>query len=108
MYESIDPEWLLDFTTYTLRTRRLHLDKSYFGVTRPKRGEMLAYKADKSYIKEQPVKEPSSTERIRYYTIKKEDDLQLIAVKCRTTVDKLRELNPDMKKLKPGKQIRVK
>lgn len=108
MYESIDPEWLLDFTTYTLRTRRLHLDKSYFGVTRPKRGEMLAYKADKSYIKEQPVKEPSSSERIRYYTIKKEDDLQLIAVKCRTTVDKLRELNPDMKKLKPGKQIRVK
>lgn len=103
MYESIDPEWLLDFSNYTLRTKRLHLDKSYFGVTRPKRGESIAYKADKSYVKEQPVSDGK-----RYYTAKEEDDLQLIAIKCRTTVAKLRELNPDMKKVKPGMKLRVK
>ena len=103
MYESIDPEWLLDFSNYTLRTKRLHLDKSYFGVTRPKRGESIAYKADKSYVKEQPVSDGK-----RYYTAKEEDDLQLIAIKCRTTVAKLKELNPDMKKVKPGMRLRVK
>lgn len=108
MYESIDPEWLLDFTTYTLRTKRLHLDKSYFGVTRPKRGEMLAYKADKSYIPERNVAEKQASNGMRFYTAKEEDDLSLIAVKCRTTVDKLKELNPNLKKLKPGTRLRVK
>lgn len=103
LYENIDPEWLLDFTTFTLRTKRLHLDKSYFGVTRPKRGEALAYKADKSYVKEQP-----ESNGMRYYTVKEEDDLQLIALKCRTTVAKLKELNPEMKKVKKGMRLRVK
>lgn len=103
MYESIDPEWLLDFSNYTLRTKRLHLDKSYFGVTKPRHGEVLAYKADKSYIKEQPA-----SNGMRFYTAKEEDDLPLIAIKCRTTVAKLKELNPDMGKLKAGMRLRVK
>ena len=103
MYESIDPEWLLDFSNYTLRTKKLHLDKSYFGVTRPKRGESLAYKADKSYVKEPPVSDGK-----RYYTVKENDDLQLIAIICHTTVAKLKELNPDLKKVKPGMKLRVK
>ena len=52
LYLSFDPEWILDFTTHTLRTRRLHLDKSYFGIRKPRRGETLDYKADHSIIKE--------------------------------------------------------
>ena len=52
MYQTFDPEWILDFERYALRTRRLHLDKSYFGITRPKRGETLDYKADQSAIVE--------------------------------------------------------
>ena len=52
MYQTFDPEWILDFDNYGLRTRRLHLDKSYFGITKPKRGETLDYKADDSSIGE--------------------------------------------------------
>ena len=52
LYQTFDPEWILDFTTYTLRTRRLHLDKSYFGIHQPRKGKVLEYKADNSIIKE--------------------------------------------------------
>ncbi len=52
LYQTFDPEWILDFDNYTLRTRRLHLDKSYFGIHKPKNGEDLEYKADNSSIKE--------------------------------------------------------
>ena len=52
LYQTFDPEWILDFETFSLRTRRLHLDKSYFGITKPRRGEGLNYKADRSTIAE--------------------------------------------------------
>ncbi|MBR4229098.1 MAG: RNA polymerase factor sigma-54 [Bacteroidales bacterium] len=52
LYQTFDPEWILDFETYGLRTRRLHLDKSYFGITKPRRGEGLDYKADQSSVAE--------------------------------------------------------
>lgn len=52
LYQTFDPEWLLDFDNRTLRTRRLHLDKSYFGIRQPRRGEQLEYKADHSIIRE--------------------------------------------------------
>ena len=56
LYQTFDPEWILDFENFTLRTRRLHLDKSYFGIRQPKKGEQLEYKADKSIIKESKKK----------------------------------------------------
>ena len=52
LYQPFDPEWILDFNNYTLRTRRLHLDKSYFGIRQPRKGEELEYKADDSKIRE--------------------------------------------------------
>ena len=52
LYQTFDPEWLLDCEHHTLRTSRLHLDKSYFGIRKPHKGEELDYKADKSIIKE--------------------------------------------------------
>ena len=52
LYQTFDPEWILDFETFGLRTRRLHLDKSYFGITKPRRGESLDYKADQSSVAE--------------------------------------------------------
>lgn len=52
LYQTFDPEWLLDFEHYGLRTHRLHLDKTYFGIRQPRRGENLDYKADKSIIRE--------------------------------------------------------
>ena len=57
LYQTFDPEWILDFETYGLRTRRLHLDKSYFGITKPRSGETLDYKADQSVIRE-PLRRP--------------------------------------------------
>lgn len=53
LYQTFDPEWILDFNNYSLRTRRLHLDKSYFGISKPHKGETIDYKADQSIIKEQ-------------------------------------------------------
>ena len=52
LYQTFDPEWILDFRNHSLRTRRLHLDKSYFGIRQPRQGERLAYKADESIIRE--------------------------------------------------------
>ena len=52
LYQPFDPEWILDFNNYGLRTRRLHLDKSYFGIRKPRKGEDLEYKADSSKIRE--------------------------------------------------------
>jgi len=52
LYQTFDPEWILDFSNFTLRTRRLHLDKSYFGIRQPRKGQTLDYKADQSIIKE--------------------------------------------------------
>lgn len=52
LYQTFDPEWILDIEHQSLRTRRLHLDKSYFGIRQPKRGEAVDYKADQSKIKE--------------------------------------------------------
>ena len=52
LYQTFDPEWILDFENYSLRTRRLHLDKSYFGITKPRRGEGIDYKADRSSVAE--------------------------------------------------------
>lgn len=52
LYQPFDPEWILDFKSHNLRTRRLHLDKSYFGIHQPRKGESLDYKADGSIIRE--------------------------------------------------------
>lgn len=63
LYQTFDPEWILDFERYTLRTRRLHLDKTYFGIRQPRRGEALDYKADRSIIREgkkRPKNQPTA------------------------------------------------
>ena len=60
LYQPFDPEWIIDFNNYSLRTRRLHLDKSYFGIRQPRRGESLDYKADRSIICESK-KRPKNT-----------------------------------------------
>jgi RNA polymerase sigma-54 factor len=52
LYQTFDPEWIIDFDTYSLRTRQLHLDKTYFGIHKPRKGETLEYKADNSFIQE--------------------------------------------------------
>lgn len=102
-YESFDPEWILDFKTYTLRTQKLHLDKTYFGITAPNGKRELSYKADKSNIKEPVRKERKEV----YYMVQKGDYLELIAMKYSTTVEELKRLNPGLKKPKPGTRIRV-
>ncbi len=103
-YEPFDPEWILDFKTYTIRTRRLHLDKTYFGISRPKGNRPPIFKADKSIIKERPFRQQA---REVYYEIKRGDTLEKIALMHSTTVEQLQELNPKLKKAKPGLRIRV-
>lgn len=67
MYQTFDPEWILDFENYSLRTRRLHLDKSYFGIHQPQKGKTLEYKADDSSIAEPKKKRKTQP---REYTTK--------------------------------------
>ena len=105
-YETFDPEWLIDFSNYTLRTKRLHLDKSYFGIKKPRgrKGEVLEYKADKSYIKESDRKKA----REMYHVVKAGEVLADIAHRYSTTVEKIKELNEGLsKKPKAGTRIRV-
>ena len=102
-YEPIDPEWLLDFTNYTLRTKRLHLDKTYFGITKPKDNKTPIFKADKSIIKERPIR----TQQEQYYTAKRGDTLESIAFKHTTTAERLKQLNPGINKIKQGQRVRV-
>ncbi|MBQ9639215.1 MAG: peptidoglycan DD-metalloendopeptidase family protein [Bacteroidales bacterium] len=101
-YETFDPEWILDFKTYSLRTRRLHLDKSYFGISQPKGNAPLAYKADKSIVKERPV-----APRPLYYTVNKGDTLDGIASRYNTTKEHIKSLNNNLTRIKPGQKIRV-
>ncbi len=104
-YEAFDPEWILDFSNYSLRTRRLYLDKTYFGIRKPKRGEDLAYKADKSIVPEEAPKVRSN--KPIYATLKRNEDLEAFAKRNHTTADEIRNLNPDEKKYKSGTRLRV-
>lgn len=106
-YEPFDPEWILDFSNYTLRTRRLYLDKTYFGIRKPRSGESLVYKADKSIIPEEQAKAKTQSGKPVYVTARKDDTFEAIAKRNYTTVDKLRQLNPDLKKIKSGVKVRV-
>ena len=69
LYQTFDPEWILDFATFSLRTRRLHLDKSYFGIRQPRNGQSLDYKADHSIIRE-PKKRKAANTAAPSYNIK--------------------------------------
>ena len=63
LYQTFDPEWILDFQNYNLRTHRLHLDKTYFGIRKPRSGNNMEYKADKSIIREskkRPKNQPTA------------------------------------------------
>ena len=105
-YEPFDPEWILDFSNYTLRTRKLYLDKTYFGIRKPHKGESLAYKADRSIVPEEasPSRRPGKP---IYATLRKGETLDDLARRNYTTADKLRELNPDITKFKSGMRLRV-
>lgn len=104
-YEAFDPEWILDFSDYSLRTRRLYLDKTYFGIRKPRSGEDLAYKADKSIVPEELPK-PKSNNPL-YATIKKGEDLDAFAKRNFTTSEKVKDLNPGERKFKSGTRLRV-
>ena len=104
-YEPFDPEWILDFKTYSLRTRKLHLDKTYFGISRPTGRRPQAFKADKSIIKE--VFDKPKQHKEAYYTARSGDTFQKIAELYNTNEFKLRDLNPNIKKIKSGTKIRI-
>jgi LysM repeat protein len=105
-YEPFDPEWILDFSNYTLRTRKLYLDKTYFGIRKPTKGESLVYKADKSIVPEE-VAAPRTSGKPLYATMRKGESLDDLARRNYTTTQKLKELNPDVTKFKSGMRVRV-
>lgn len=106
LYEPFDPEWILDFSNYTLRTRRLYLDKTYFGIRKPRKGEGLEYKADRSIVPEE-AQRPSTPSKPIYATLRKGETLDDLARRNHTTAHRLRALNPDTTKFKPGMRVRV-
>ena len=70
LYQTFDPEWILDFDNYTLRTRRLHLNKSYFGIRKPGAGQESHHKPDASQIKEMPKGKRRPATTTNTYNIK--------------------------------------
>ncbi|MBR1792239.1 MAG: RNA polymerase factor sigma-54 [Bacteroidales bacterium] len=115
-YEPFDPEWILDFSNYAIRTRRLHLDKTYFGIHRPRKGDGQCYKADESFVKEVPLfpkkkKEGTNAKegnKSHYYTVEEGDTLMDIAQKFGITVRQLKSYNKTMKTIQTGDRIRIK
>lgn len=113
LYEPFDPEWIVDFSNYKLRTRVLHLDKSYFGIRRPRKGDGQCYKADESFVKEEPPLpklkgDKKQSPAAHYYTVEEGDTLRDIAQKFGVTVKQLRSYNKSITKIQTGDRIRVK
>lgn len=105
LYESFDPEWVIDIEKKALRTRTLHLDKTYFGVHAPRGRSEPEYKADKSYVQEKPKRQRTGP---TYYTSQYGDTYEILAQRYNTTPEQLRQYNPDApKKLKPGIKLIV-
>lgn len=113
-YEAFDPEWILDFKTYTLRTKKLYLDRTYFGIRKPRnKNEVAVYKADESKVKEEEVKKevvPSVQQykRPNYHIAKKGDTWQKLSTKYKVSVKRLKRLNSATSDyIKPGTKIRL-
>lgn len=106
-YEPFDPEWILDFSNYSLRTRRLYLDKTYFGIRKPRPGDGQEYKADQSIVPEEPVKVKKKAAEPVYVTIKKGQKLADVAAENNTTVQRIKMLNPEVERFKAGVRIRI-
>ena len=105
LYEAFDPEWLLDFSNHSLRTRRLYLDKTYFGIRKPRSGEVQQYMADKSIVPEEQPR-PKSDKPV-YAALRKGESLEAFAKRNFTTAEKVRNLNPDEQKYRSGTRLRV-
>lgn len=101
-YETFDPEWILDFKTYTLRTRRLRLDKTYFGVTCPRGKKAVEYKADASYVKERPMGRKEA-----FYVVKPYEAWEDVAIRHGISVAELKKMNPEVKRVYEGLKMRV-
>lgn len=109
-YEPFDPEWILDFKNYTLRTRKLYLNKTYFGITKPKNKKDIIYKADKSIVKEpEPKTETNKAKKQKeYYVTKRGDNWKKVAKKYNISETQLKNMNPSISgQLPVGEEIRV-
>ena len=109
-YEPFDPEWILDFKNYSLRTRVLYLNKTYFGISKPRNKKDIAYKADKSIVKERPLTPATNApkKKTEYYTVKRGDTWEKVAKKYKVSETQLKSMNPSITgKLPVGEDIRV-
>lgn len=112
-YEAFDPEWILDFKTYSLRTKKLYLDKTYFGIKKPKnKKEQAIYKADKSIIKEDDAYneniKPIKYKEPQYHIAKKGDTWEKLSKRYKVSVKRLKRLNAAKGDyIKPGTKIRL-
>lgn len=108
-YEPFDPEWILDFENYTLRTTRLYLNKSYFGIFKPSpKDDFLAYKADDSIFPEERKQPAGTFKEGLYHTVKKGEDLKQIALKYKVKDDRLMRINKlKSSSVSPGQVLRI-
>ena len=112
-YEAFDPEWILDFKTYSLRTKKLYLDKTYFGIKKPKnKKEHAIYKADESIIKEDDINnetiKPIKYKEPQYHIAKKGDTWEKLSKRYKVSVKRLKRLNTSKSDyIKPGTKIRL-
>ncbi|MDR1724970.1 MAG: peptidoglycan DD-metalloendopeptidase family protein [Bacteroidales bacterium] len=95
---ALNPEDVIDFSTYQLKNETLEITKSSFRNTSIRTRSNLAHNSS-----------AKSTHAGKYYTVKKGDTLTTIAKRNGTTVKKLMTLNGFKgNSIKQGQQIKVK
>lgn len=135
LYACFDPEWIIDMKTYSLKTKFVRIDKSYFGIpasqsaadkknnvskltkvhklldgtkylSKKELNKMIAESERQSNMPAKINNDDKST--WRYYHVKSEDSLESISEKFNITIDDLITIN-DLKKrpMKVGDRIRI-
>lgn len=107
-HNPIDPEEIIDFTTRTLRDENLFIHRELFNY-RKIDGSKRKFTAAKNKTPEQIAREEKEAKEQKWHTVKKGDSLYAMALKYRTSVDKICSLNgiSSRKILNVGEKLRV-
>ncbi len=107
-HSPIDPEELIDFKTGQIRDTNLIIHRGLFDY-RKIDGSKRKFVAAKNKTPEQIAKEAAEAKEQKWHVVKKGDSLYAMALKYRTSVDKICALNgiSSSKILQVGEKLRV-
>ncbi len=92
-YEAFDPEWILDFEKFTLRSNRLYLDKTYFGIQPPSKLSRGYYTFREDKAETQALPKMPDAMISRYHIVSEGETLKSISKKYGVSENTLKKLN---------------